>query len=375
MSITRTMCALACVSLFAACDHKEQAPERRSTMTVENGGINLTPDAPQWKYVELAVAKKGPSLQPLPIPARIELDGKRTSSLGAPLAGRVEQVLVRLGTRVAVGDKMFSVRSGAYADLTREREAAAAQVTVRQRLLDRQKELYELKASAQKEVLAAEAELTEAELALKAADAKRRSLQVVSEGDNLFWVKAPRAGTIVDVDIFAGQEVTPDRDKPLMQISDLTEVLVLADVPEADVSELSIGETMNIQAQPGAPTRDCVVEYISEVVDPRRRTVEVRARAKNTDRNLRPNAYVEVVVVPDGAPVTIRVPDTAVVTEGTHSVVFVAKAPGRLEPVTVVTGRRRDGETEVRQGLSEGDRYVAKGGLLLLNQVTLATNP
>ena len=366
--------ALAVVILTASACAKKEHPAKEPAMTVEGGGINLTPDAPQWRYVELAVAKKGPALQPLPIPARVDLDGKRTSSLGAPLAGRVEQVLVRLGTRVAAGDKLFSVRSGAYADLTREREAAAAQVTVRQRLLDRQKELYELKASAQKEVLAAEAELTEAELALKAADAKRRSLQVVAEGDNLFWVRAPRGGTVVDIDLFAGQEVTPDRDKPLMQLSDLTEVLVIADVPEADVSELSVGESMSIEAQPGGTPRSCVVEYISEVVDPRRRTVEVRARAQNTDRALRPNAYVEVVVIPEAAPVVIRVPDTAVVTEGTHSVVFVAKSPGRLEAVTVLAGRRRDGETEIRQGLAEGDRYVAKGGLLLLNQVALATN-
>lgn len=367
--------AMAVALVSAACGDKKEKSEKPATISVENGGINLAPDAPQWKYVELSVAKKGPSLQPLPIPARVDLDGKRTSSVGAPLAGRIEQVMVRLGTRVAVGDKLFSVRSGAYADLTREREAAAAQVTVRQRLLDRQKDLYELKAAAQKEVFAAEAELTEAELALKAADSKRRSLQVVSEGDNLFWVKAPRGGTVVDVDVFAGQEVTPDRDKPLMQISDLTEVLVIADVPEADVGELSVGESMTTQAQPGTALRTCVVEYISEVVDPRRRTVEVRARAKNSDRALRPNAYLEVTVVPDDVLDTIRVPDTAVVTEGTHAVVFVSRGPGRLEPVTVVTGRRRDGETEIRQGLTEGDRYVAKGGLLLLNQVALATNP
>ncbi|MBL8919401.1 MAG: efflux RND transporter periplasmic adaptor subunit [Myxococcaceae bacterium] len=342
-------------------------------MKVDAKGITLSPDAPQWRYVELAVAQRSPSLEPLPIPARVTLDEKRTANVGAPLPGRVEQVAVRLGSRVKLGDQLFSVRSGAFAELDREKEAARAQVVVRQRLLDRAKELLELRAAAQKDVLTAEAELVEAELTLKAAASKLRSLQVTSAGDNLFWVKAARAGTIVDLDVYLGQEVTPDRDKPLLQLSDLDEVLVVADVPEADVGDLSIGEAVSIRASAGSTPRDGVIEYISEVVDPRRRTVEVRARAKNADRFLRPNAFVEVVATPDPSLSVVRVPDAAVVTQGTRSVIFVSNGPGRLEPVAVTTGRRRDGVTEVRRGLEENQRFVAKGALLLLNQVELAS--
>lgn len=370
--MTRELSTLALV-LLAGCAVKapDESPEQ---IKADATGITLSPDAPQWKYVELAVAKRGPPLEPLPIPAHVDLDEKRTSNVGAPLPGRIEQVAVRLGSRVKVGDRLFSVRSGAFAELDREKEAARAQVVVRQRLLDRAKELLELRAAAQKDVLTAEAELVEAELTLKAAESKVRSLQVTAEGDNLFWVKAARAGTIVDLDVYAGQEVTPDRDKPLLQLSDLDEVLVVADVPEADVGDLSIGEQISIRVSAGGTPREGVIEYISEVVDPRRRTVEVRARAKNADRLLRPNAFVEVVATPDPTLTVVRVPDAAVVTQGTKSVVFVSTGPGRLEPVAVTTGRRRDGITELRRGLEENQRFVAKGALLLLNQVELSSD-
>ena len=132
---------------------------------------------------------------------------------------------------------------------------------------------------------------------------------------------------------------------------------------------------MTIRTQVGGLERKGSVDHISEVVDAHRRTVEVRVRSENKDRLLRPNAFVEVVPNPIGSVKRIRIPDSAVVSEGTKSVVFVARGPGRLEPVEVVTGRRRDGEVEIRSGLAVGTRFVSKGALLLLNQVDLADQP
>jgi cobalt-zinc-cadmium efflux system membrane fusion protein len=347
-------------------------PTEATPILSDGTTVTLPPGAPQWRYVEVAAAESQAPLPALPVPGRVDLDEKRTSSVGAPLAGRVESVEVRLGARVKQGDRLFSVRSAAWADLDRETEGARAQVLVRQRLLERAKELYELKAAAQKEMLAAEAELHEAELTLKAAEAKQRSLQVQSAGDNLFWVRAPRSGTVVDLDVYTGQEVTPDRDKPLMRLSDLDEVLVIADLPEGDVVELTVGEKVSVLLQGGTLTREGTIEYISEVVDPRRRTVEVRVRAKNGDRALRPNAFVEVIAEPDSTLKVVTVPDVAIVTQGKQSVIFIAKDGGRLEPTPVVVGRRNGGRTEVRRGLEPGAKYVSRGALLLLNQVELS---
>jgi len=359
--------------LVAACKKPAAEVDAASLIKADATGVTLAADAPQWKYVELSVATLGPALSPLPVPGHVDLDPKRTAAVGVPLPGRVEAVLIRLGSRVKQGEKLFSVRSGAFADLDRETEAARAQVAVRQRLLERAKELFELKAAPQKDVLASEAELKEAELTLKAAESKQRSLSVAAEGDNLFWVRAARSGTVVELDIFPGQEVGPDREKPLLRLSDLDEVLVIADVPESDVRDVQLGEAVVIHPQ-GTETREGVVEYISEVVEPRRRTVEVWVRAKNVDRLLRPNGFVEVVIKPDSTAEVVKVPDVAVVTQGTRSVVFVATSPGRLEPREVKLGRRRDGVTEIRGGLEAGARFVAKGALLLLNQVDLSSD-
>lgn len=365
--------ALLTVLFLAACAPASNA-QPEPALKADALGVSLTAEAPQWKYVELSVASFKEALPPLPVPGHVGLDPKRTSAVAAPLAGRVEAVLVRLGSRVKQGERLFSVRSGAFAELDRETEAARSQVAVRQRLLERLIDLLALKAAAQKDIIAAEAELKEAQLTFKAAESKQRSLSVSADGDNLFWVRAARSGTVVDLETSPGMEVGPDRERPLMRLSDLDEVLVIADFPESDIRDVSLGEAVTIRPSSGAGLREGVVEYISELVEPRRRTVEVWIRAVNPDRSLRPNAFVEVIVKPDAVARVVRVPDAAVVTQGIQSVVFVATSPSRLEPRLVQVGRRRDGETEIRGGLEEGVRFVSRGALLLLNQVDLSTD-
>lgn len=372
--MVRDLPVLLAVGLLLACA-RPTAKAEASTVQTDSAGVTLAPQAPQWRYLTLSVAQAQEPLAPLPIPSHVEVDERRSASVGSPLAGRIEAVHVRLGERVKAGDLLFSVRSGAYAELNREAEASHAQVEVRRRLAERAKELLDLKVGSQKDVLAAEAELREAELAARAAEAKSKSLQVGGLGDNAFWVKAPRAGTVVELDVSVGQEVTPDREGPLLRLAELSEVLVIADVPENDVTELTVGAKVTIRTATSDVEREGLVEAVSELVDPKRRSVEVRIRAPNADRALRPNAYVEVSARPNAEARVVRVPDGAVVTQDARLVVFVARSEGRLEPVPVTVGRRRDGFTEVRKGLEVGTSYVSSGALLLLNQIELAGGP
>jgi len=346
-----------------------RAREAASGVTVGEDGDGLASSALKSGYIELAVATEAPPLSPAPGPGRVAFDEARTASVGVPLPGRVEEVVVRLGDSVKAGDRLFSVRSGALADLGRELGTARSEATVKRRLAERAKELASLKAIAEKDYFAAAAELREAELALKAAESKRESLQVQIDGENRFWVTAPRDGTIVEHDVFASQEVTHERAASLLRISDLGDVLVLADIQERDVYDVAVGTPVVIHASGTDVTQRGTIENISELVDPERRTVVARIRAENAAGLLRPNALVQVGLEPDAGPKRVRVPAEAVVKDGQRSIVFVADDHDGIRSVRVLPGRERDGQLELRAGLEPGTRYVAKGALLLLNQV------
>lgn len=361
---------LALMLIFA---ERETAREKPTpTLNVDGDTVSISEGAPQWAYITLKTAALAPTIPPLPAPGRVVFDAKRTANVGAPLAGRVETVMVRVGDTVKKGEKLFSVRSAAFADLDRDLGSTREDVEVKSRLYERQKELLELKAVSEKDVMVAESELKQAQLALRAARAKESSLSVSTDGNNLFWVLAPRGGVVVQLSVVASQQVNPDASEPLVRISDLDEVLVIAEVPEIDAVDAKVGQKVTVVARDGNASREGVVDYISQVVDPLRQTVETRIRLDNRDRLMRPNAFVEATLEPDASTQRVQVPEDAVVLSSERSVVFVEQSTGRLQRVVVQPGRRRDHQVEIRSGLAPGTKYVAKGALLLLNQVELA---
>jgi cobalt-zinc-cadmium efflux system membrane fusion protein len=371
VTLAFVLAAGAIVPTYLLLRGKPPPPPPAPGLTASANRVSLAPGASQWRYIEIAVAEAKPPLPPLPAPARVTFDEFRTSAVGAPLPGRIESLQVRTGDRVEKGARLFSMRSGAFAELRREVEATHAESITKHRVADRVRDLVGLEAAAKKEQLATEAEAHEADLAVSASAAKLASLKVSGGGSNLFWVVAPRRGTVVDLDASPSQEVTPDRDRPLLRISDLDEVLVLADVQEADATDIQRGLSVEVHTL-GGISRSGVVDQVAEVVDPTRRTVAVRVRVANQDRALRPNAMAEVVFRPATEQPRVRVPSEAVVTDGPRQVVFLAREGGHLERTRVTVGRERDGEVEVLAGLGVGYRFVTKGALLLLNQIELA---
>ena len=184
--------------------------------------------------------------------------------------------------------------------------------------------LAEVQAVSQKEVLNAEQELREAELALAAAIDKKRALQIGAYGaSGLYWIRAGQDGTVVERRSLIGMEVGPDRDEPLAVIAQLSEVIAIADV----VDEAALSRRAARRGGPLLATGRSFtgrVEHVARIVDPHRRTVAARVRVPNTQGRLRPNAFARITFAPRSQHVVI-IPADAVVTDDNRSVVFVRR--------------------------------------------------
>ncbi len=331
----------------------------------------------EWSYLAVADARLDKPLPPVPVAARVVADESRWTPVFATLPGRVEQVAVHLGQEVKTGDRLLAVRSSALPELNRDIESAQAALAVKTLQLERVRDLVKVGALAEKELLFAEQDRREVELSLAAAQGKRSSLRVgVSGAGGFFWITATRHGTVVERNVFVGMEVGPDRAVPLMAIAELDEVIVVADVLEADVQGISAGRPALIEETAlGQESLPGQVEYVADAVDPVRRTVAVRVRVANPGHKLRPNAFAQVTFVPEGAD-RVVVPSEAVVTDGETHAMFVARArPGTrpaLEKRSVEVGRVRGGRTEILSGLRVGESFVAKGAIMVLNTLELA---
>lgn len=365
----------AALSLVAGGFFLVRSPEAESAVpperpVVEGDRVTLGKDAPGLGYIRVDEAKEARALPMAPAPGHVAVDALRTSALAAPLPGRVERVLVRVGDRVKKGQRLVSIRSGALAELERDVSGASAHVDARRKLVAHLKELVALQSAPARELVEAEESLAEAELELKTARELRKSLVVSDSVATLLWVTSPRDGTVVDLSVYADQQVSPDAEQPLLRVADLREVLVHASVQERDATGLVPGKPVEVRLR-GGRTAEGVLEAASDLVDPQRRTVELRIRVDNPDHLLRPNAFVEVAFPEPEEATRVRVSSRAVVTDGRESVVFLADG-GAFTRTPVRLGRERAGEVEILDGLSAGSAYVSDGALLLLNVVDLA---
>lgn len=349
-------------------------PPTPPPFTAGQSEVVLHPGTPQPIPFETAAVILGPRLPLPPLTARVAAVESRTAPSFAPLDGRIDHAAVRLGEHVEAGAHLALVRSGDLAGMLRELRASAAHARTKRALAERMKLLVEARGASANDLLVAQNDLQDAELSARAADSRLKSLAIASEGDNLYWLLAPRPGVVIQIDSVPGQQVGPSKERPVATIADLEEVLVLADVPQQDVSGLQLGDPVDIRAPgDGADLGEGQIETLSQVVDPERQTVPIRIRAGNPEGRLRPNAFVEARFYPASTAkaTVLRVPSDSVVSDGLQSVVFVQAAPGRFRRAPVTVGRQRDGVTEIRGGLVAGDRVVSRGALLLLNALSV----
>jgi membrane fusion protein, heavy metal efflux system len=336
----------------------------------EGDSVRLTkgrvPLAFETKAVEL-----GPPLPRQPATGRVQTIDASTALSFAPLEGRVVKVLVRVGDRVKEGDKLVLVQSQDLASLQRDRRAAELSIKTRKALVERLRLLVESRAASANDLMVAESELSEASLALSSASSRLRALAVRQEGETSYWLLAPRAGIVVQLEAVPGKQVGPTNERPVCTVANLEEVMVVGDVSKRDAATLAAGMDASI-TEPGAAEQAPLpgkIEAVSDLLDLERQTVPVRIRVKNDKFELRPNEFVEAVFAPRATDRLVTVPSEAVVSDGATSVVFVETEPGVLRRRAVKVGRQNRERTEILSGLGEGDRIVVRGALLLLNAI------
>lgn len=150
---------------------------------------------------------------------------------------------------------------------------------------------------------------------------------------------------------------------PVYTVQQITPVKLLVAVSETDYTRISKGDKCVITADalPGESFKGSVVR-IYPVMDPSSHTFNVEVQVPNANARLRPGMYARVSLNM-GDTESIVIPDAAIVKQqgSGQRTVYVLKDDDTAEVKLVTLGKFFDGQYEVLEGLSEGDRVVSKG--------------
>lgn len=175
-------------------------------------------------------------------------------------------------------------------------------------------------------------------------------------------LRAPQAGFVSEKPIVAGSFV--DAGALLLELTDLREVWVVADVPERALASLAVGMPARVRVPGEANAREATVTFVYPEVDINQRTAKLRVTLKNHDLRLRPgtSAHVELTL---RAREGLYIPESAVLDAGERAYVFASRGSGRFEQMRVTLGTRAGDQVEVLEGLKEGDVVVTSAAFLL----------
>lgn len=326
------------------------------------------PDLEAAAGIETVIAKRAERAPILECTAQIAFDADRVAEVRALVPGVVTRVLVSLGARVEAGDPLFELRSTRVGETQAAAKIAREQVRIAESNLERQRELQKISVSSARKVELAEQELAAARAELRSSETTLRMAgagKAAASGRST--LTAPITGTVVRRDGVVGRLATEDAE--LATIVDTSVMWVLADVSAADASRVAVGQKLEVEVEGSKDEAvSGTITWIASEVDPRTRTVAVRAELDNPDGRLRANQFARARIETGAPAEAIAVPRDAVQRVGGESLVFVRTGEGVYAPrvVEIVGG---EDPVLVRGDVEDGASIVTTGAVLLKTEV------
>jgi len=342
--------------------------------------VTLPTDSPLLDELKTGVVERAefPTAE-IVAPGRLRAVPTRYARVSSPVKGKIARVLVQEGDAVAQGAPLVELESADATEFeSAQVQARAAVDQARSELAkadadrDRLRDLFAHDAVARKEVLNAETEYDRAAAAMRQAEAAlaeaSRRLEILGlapgKVDQALVVRAPLAGKVIDLAVAPGV-FWDDTNAPLMSVADLAVLWVTSNVPEADVSKIRVGESLEVHLT-AVPDRvfQATVQRVADTVDPTSHTIEVRGELANPDGLLRPEMFGQIRHVDALAQIAVVPVDAVLQSEG-EPYVYRVVSPGVFEPTPVQLGVRRAKRVAVLRGVAAGDTIVVDGAVLL----------
>jgi cobalt-zinc-cadmium efflux system membrane fusion protein len=311
---------------------------------------------------------------------QIDFDEQALTRIGASVTGRVTQIHASLVQIVNKGDTLALINSSELSGSQLAYLKARSEKELHRRTVERAKTLFNADIISAAELQRRESEYEIASAETRAAQDQLRVLGVSPKSierlgntgtiDSVASVMATIKGVVVERKIAAGQVVQPS--DVLFAVADLSRVWAVAQVPEQQVGQVKVGQSVSIEVPAlGHEKLEGKLIYVGQTVNPESRTVLVRTELDNKSGRLKPSMLASMLI--ESAPVKrLVVPITAVVRQEDTDHVFVELSANNFRLTAVKLAAEQNGQRVVLEGLKPGMRIVSDGAFHLNNHRNLA---
>jgi len=298
--------------------------------------------------VEIAIAQADTVVDAIQATGQIE--AVQSIELRPEVQGRIKDIYVREGQSVAAGTALFKVDD---AELKAQAAQAEAERQLARQAFERTKQLIAQNASSA-------SDLEQAEAKSRSADANYELLKTRLDRT---VVRSPFGGVAGRRLVSLGTYV--NSQTPLISLQSVNPQHAVFSVPERYADRLRLGQLVSFQvaALPGRNFSGEVV-FVSPVVELPSRTITIKARVPNPERQLQAGMFIEARLATEIRPAAVIVPEDAILPLQGQTFIWAAKE-GKADRRPVTLGVRTAGWVEVVSGIAAGDSVIVGGTMML----------
>lgn len=276
------------------------------------------------------------------------LTGKNRATLKFKTSGKLAYLNVKEGAEVKKGAVIAGLDTQ---DLSIALQQAQNDYRAKQAAVE--KALDEVKDHSKDETFAQKQTRTVAEAA---RDSAFDSVKAAQRAFQDAVITTPIAGTVVNTDVVSGQTISPT--DVIAEIIDWSEIIFEAEVDEADIGRLSLGQKAEVTLNSYS---DKTFEGVVEKINPQTKTTSSGTTVILVSINLGTpsiqkiaNLNGQVNIITSQVYNALTIPEEAIVDE---KYVYVDSDQGKKK-VEVVTGLVGENGVEIKSGLAEGDKVI-----------------
>src|SRR5574344_2265041 len=388
--INLILCTVLIAGLSCGCSFRKHDTENNKQITLDSQqekNANIQTDKLSEMNIDMEIT----------IPAQFKARNQSVDNIYAPLDGKVVDVLVEPGDVVKKGQPVARIKSDEISqieleylqdvlDIDQNIAEMRAQYNLSLQNYNRERTLYNEKISSRADYETAYAEMRKDRATLNAQSVKKyalanvyqQRLSVYGAGASINAVArskrvypyvvltASKDGIILERKINPGEFV--QKDSQMFNLADLSTIWLVGYAFEKDSAYRKIGEKVKgtLEESRGKETLG-TLSYVSPILDPNTKTLEVRAEIPNKTLKIKPNMYAEMYV-DIGKVKRLAVPNTALEKYGDYTFAYVRIKPHVYEERKVQIGKKNDKYSEVISGLKEDEEVVTTGSFALLGE-------
>ena len=367
---------LAFLLLLTAC-HSDSGKTSEMTSFSSQASKSETPQlfnipADQLSHVQVVTVQPTTLTHSLRLTGTVDYNAFNTTPVITQVGGPVIKIMVLPGDHVKQGQAMLDISSPDYSQLLDAYLKAADAFRLADKFYVRAQDLYAHHANALQDLEQAESNRAQAQADLNAAEQGLRILGIKNPDDLAkaplsaeVPVLAPISGEVVERLVAPGQVVQAGQTQAFT-ISDLSTVWVLANVYQADLAFVKVGDDVSVQTDAYPGSFHGKISYVSPALDPNTRTMQARIVVDNPGEKLKRQMYCTVNVKAGTLSGVLAVPNSAILRDDNNQpFVYVATGANQFGRRDVDLGASQDNMTQITNGISAGDRVVGDGSLFL----------